>query len=195
MSQPTTYEQLIAQKLQELAVPDQADAIWATIEHQLNIEMPANGSGSGGAGNPGWWIGGGSLFTLFIATITYIITSRQHPETERRVIDKPAVIRHEQPVIKADTSRHVILPIEPTKNKPADVSVPAEPTQTEAGQPAATEIPAIPPVQKLTETSPVPLPPADTVTAKKKSRGLKGITDADYRIVPSSKNKDKGNEQ
>ena len=195
MSQPTTYEQLIAQKLQELAVPDQADAIWATIEHQLNIEMPANGPGSGGAGNPGWWIGGGSLFTLFIATVTYIITSRQHPETERHVIDKPAVIQHEQPVIKEDTSRNVILPMEPRKNKPADVPVPAEPKKEEAEQAVVEEKLQSPPVQKLTEDVPAPLPPADTLVTKKKSRGLKGISDADYRIVPSSKNKGKTKEQ
>lgn len=47
MNHPTTYEQLIAQKLQEMDVPDQANSIWATIEQQLSIEMPTD-SGSGG---------------------------------------------------------------------------------------------------------------------------------------------------
>ncbi|MBK7883673.1 MAG: hypothetical protein IPJ81_07600 [Chitinophagaceae bacterium] len=42
MNKNTTYEQLIAQKLEQLAVPDSADAIWASIEQQLDVVMPVN---------------------------------------------------------------------------------------------------------------------------------------------------------
>ena len=196
MSQPTTYEQLIAQKLQELAVPDQADAIWATIDQQLNIEMPVNGSGSGGLNNPGWWIGGSSLFTIFIATVTYIFISRQTLETERNVHDTPVSIEYHQPLEnKEDSLSHTVLPMQIRKNKPSGVSG-SDGSKKEEGVPAITEETVISsPTQKTEELPAVLSPPTDTVLTRKKPRGVKGISDADYRLVPSRKDSLKRKDQ
>ncbi|HEY1010562.1 MAG TPA: hypothetical protein VGE58_10645 [Daejeonella sp.] len=185
MSQPTTYEQLIAQKLQELAVPDQADAIWATIEHQLNIEMPNNSSGSGGLNNSNWWIGGG-LLTLFIAIIIYIFISKQNPEREKDLEHEPPVIRHEQPLKNKETTPdHTTPPIKVNASKPVVVSEKITSEIREPEQLPAHETLKNEPVQKVTE-EPLALPrPADTVITRKKPRGVKGISDADYRLVPS----------
>jgi hypothetical protein len=188
MSQPTIYEQLIAQKLQELAVPDQADAIWATIGQQLNIEMPVNGPGSGGLNNPGWWIGGSGLFTLFVATVTYIFVSRQNLETERNVNDTPVSIEYQQPLEnKKDTLSHTAFPMEIKKNKPAVVPGSDGGKKEEAVPSSIEETENSSPAQKIEEVPAAPLVPTDTVVTGKKARGVKGISDADYRLVPSRK--------
>jgi len=193
MSQSTTYEQLIAQKLQELAVPDQADAIWATIEQQLNIEMPVNGPGSGGLNNPGWGLGGGTLLTLFIAALTYIFISRQDLETERNVIDKPASIQYQKPAkSREDTLNQMVFPAEVKKDQPALIPGPGNKKEQEV--PALNEEPTVP-APKAAEVPAVVLPKADTVVAGKKTRGVKGISDADYRLVPSRKDSVKPKDQ
>jgi hypothetical protein len=191
MSQPTTYEQLIAQKLQELAVPDQADAIWATIEQQLNIEMPNSSSGSGGLNNSNWWIGGGSLFTLLVAIATYIYVSKQDLESEKPIKEKPAAIQHHQPLKNnEDMSSHKLSPIEIRQNKPTTAPE-ANGQEVEETEPSSVkETVESAPVQNVAAPAVLPLPP-DTVVAKKKPRGVKGISSEDYRIVPSKKDIEK----
>lgn len=187
MSQPLTYEQLIAQKLQELEVPDQANSIWATIEHHLNIEMPVQGPGSGGgSGNSGWWFGsgGGSLLTLFVATVTYIIVSKQKLERDRHLNDAPATIQYKQPKAKPDTAKRAVPLGEILKSKP-EVSQ-AEEKPEEMTAPTADSISAAP-VPKDVVEAPVQSLPKDTVPAAKKPRGVRGLSDADYRIVPDRK--------
>ncbi len=181
MNQPTTYEQLIAQKLQELAVPDQANAIWATIEHQLNIEMPGTDPGSGGGGHGNWWMGGGSLLTLFVAVVTYISVSNQHFENQRHIKERPAV-EHRRPARKTgqDSAKNE-QPENPARPRQGIAEKPAK----EAGIPVTRDSAASanPPV-----TAPEPVPvPADTVPPAKKPRGVRGISDADYRLIPARK--------
>ncbi|HEY0897150.1 MAG TPA: hypothetical protein VGE15_11410 [Sphingobacteriaceae bacterium] len=182
MNQPTTYEQLIAQKLQELAVPDQANAIWATIEHQLNIEMPGNDPGSGGGGHGNWWMGGGSLLTLFVAVVTYISVSNQNFENRRPLNERPAV-QHPRPVKKSqpdapkDDRSKTVRPRPDINEKPAK----------QAGKPIVRDslVNTNPPVAA---PDPLQVPAAaDTVPPTKKSRGVRGISDADYRLIPARK--------
>jgi len=188
MSQPTTYEQLIAQKLQELPVPDQADAIWATIEHQLNIEMP-NGpsSGSGGLNNSNWWMGG-TLFILLTAIIIYFFIAKENPRINKSLKDKPAVFKQEQPLEnKPDTAILIVTP--------ADAKIPEgksspeidAPEIQEVGKNPVNEVEGIPPLQNIPNGPELRTRPADTVVTRKRPRGVKGITDADYRLTPSSK--------
>lgn len=185
MNHPTTYEQLIAQKLQEMDVPDQANAIWATIEQQLSIEMPTD-SGSGGTNHSNWWIGGGSLLTFTVAVITYLFITKQNFESERNLKDKPAPVQYHQPARNnKDTLNHTMPPIEIRKHKPVVVSETNERKETE--QSSTKETVTISPAQKAVEAPAVPAPQPDTIATKKKSRGVKGISDADYRLVPSIK--------
>lgn len=191
MSQPTTYEQLIAQKLQELEVPDQANSIWATIEQHLNIEMPVNGPGSGGGStNPGWWLGGGSggLLTIFVAAVTYIVISKQKLERDRNLNDAPASIQYKQPAKpNQDTAKNTVPLQEILKNRPPAKSeeqiqeaiAPTSDSVNIAPAPRDVVHPPVQPIQK------------DTVITTKKTRGVRGISDADYRIVPDKKDSTK----
>lgn len=184
MSQPSTYEQLIAQKLQELEVPDQANSIWATIEQHLNIEMPVNGPGSGGGSTNPWWLGGGggSLLTLFVATVTYIIISKQKLERDRNLNDAPASIQYKQPSkTNQDTAKNAVPLREIMQNKPP-ASKSNEQIQ-EAVAPTSDSV-SIAPVPKDVVTTPVQPVQKDTVPTTKKPRGVRGLSDADYRIVP-----------
>jgi hypothetical protein len=196
MNQPLTYEQLIAQKLQELDVPDQANVIWATIEQQLNIEMPANGnnsSGSGGFNNPNRWIGGGSLFTLIVAIVTYIFISKQNLESPKNLKEKPATIQqqHEPLQNKEDLSTHSLKPVDVDK-KPETVRDNVSPREEETEQTSpGTETVKSSPKQREAEKIEIIPPQADTVVERKKPRGVRGISDADYRLVPSPKDSTK----
>lgn len=183
MSQPSTYEQLIAQKLQELEVPDQANSIWATIEQHLNIEMPVNGPGTGGGSTNPWWLGsgGGSLLTLFVATVTYLIISKQKLERDRNLNDAPASIQYKQPAkTDQDTTKNTIPLREIMPNKPTSKS--SEPVR-EAVAPASDSV-IVAPVPKDVMNVPVQPVQNDSMPAVKKSRGVRGLSDADYRIVP-----------
>jgi len=196
MSQPTTYEQLIARKLQDLSAPEQADAIWSTIEHQLNIEMPVNGSGSGGLDNPGWWIGGGSLFTIFVAALTYIFVSKQNLETERNLNETPAPTHYQQPIkTTKDSTSQSLLPLK-TRSKQPEAASPAGEIKEELRDSSSTiSIPQSLPAPAVIQDAATSLPPADSVVTRKKPRGVRGINDADYRLVPAPKNNKKSNDQ
>ncbi|NEU06943.1 hypothetical protein GZH53_01345 [Flavihumibacter sp. R14] len=185
MNQPTTYEQLIAQKLQELEVPDQANAIWSTIEHHLNIEMPADGGGPGGGSNFNWWIGGGSLCTFLVAAITYLYVVIHNPENKRNINSQPAPIKHHQPLHRqTDTVRQTPPPAWLPAVKPA--VVPGTSGAESEQAPSKDTLITIPP-PKAAEPLPVQPLQTDTLVPKKKQRGVKGISDADYRLVPASK--------
>jgi len=189
MNQVTAYELLIAQKLEELVVPDHADAIWATIEHQLNIEMPSNpSSGSGGSSGFNWWIGGSGLFTLFIGTLTYVYVARQNLIPSGQPKEKPAII---QPVQPKKTREEVIeyrIPSIENSNKdvPVDsaketgIEVVNEVSSTQDSSASVT----VPPQKNEVLAIPVKI---DTAATKKKARGVKGIGDGDYRLVPGVK--------
>ena len=79
MNQKTAYEQIITGKLHALPVPDMADAIWARIETQLDLDMPQTdppptnppGTPSGGI------ILGGISIVFVIALITYLFFKKE----------------------------------------------------------------------------------------------------------------------
>lgn len=57
MSQKLPYEKLIAEKMQELPVPD-AEASWRKMKHLLDDEMPFGGGSKKRPGGGWWWKGG-----------------------------------------------------------------------------------------------------------------------------------------
>ncbi|HEX2606857.1 MAG TPA: hypothetical protein VHK91_05735, partial [Flavisolibacter sp.] len=78
------YEQTITSKLEALPVPDMADAIWARIEAQLDLDMPTDdGGGNPSSPSGGGWAGKASLFAVIAAiVIVYFLRSRtEHPDT------------------------------------------------------------------------------------------------------------------
>lgn len=189
MSNPTTYEILIAEKLQELAVPDQATAIWEKIEQHLNIEMPI-GSSPGGAGGGyfNWWMGGTGLFSLLVGLTAYLIVTNQKIDKGRSIHSTPVLIK---PGILPSVS-HEAANINWPGLKSTKVLQSADPQSVQidqkvSSQAAAADSLAYIPVEEALE--PITITPSiiDTAIVKKKPRGVRGISDADYRIVPARK--------
>ncbi len=114
MNQRTIYEQLIAEKLEQIPFPDNADAIWASIEGQLTI-LPANdgntppskSSGSGG----GNMVGGISFITAIIAVVTGIVIYQQSAINKNQHYAPPAIQKSIIPLKK----QLVIPDISPVK--------------------------------------------------------------------------------
>ncbi len=192
MDQRLPYEEIISGKLQSLPIPDLADAIWARVERQLDTDMPTDDGGSGPAprsgprrGAIGW---GASLF--IIALVAIYFTSKKDPQ----VIEPKTRIT-------APTNQ-------PTQSDKA-LQQPDTATNTRRGQPPA--LTNSPPFKgradSLFEAAPAPtavLPTViDSVLAQKeelvtaqhpqdsvkKKRGVSGLKDSDYRIVPKKDNR------
>jgi len=201
MNHLTTYEQLVAEKLQQLPVPDMADAIWARISQQLDVDMPEDKSGHTGNGNtslPGFQFPGNIIFYIFFAALVSVIFYLNRPGKHK-------------PVIPAATSNTIAIP-QGHDDKRAHQSLPGRKTETiytdKADYPVdelkenpvtVNELPVIIPQavetnkKEIVKKEELP-PPTETVLKKvttpaqdsvpKKGRGVKGITSADYRIAP-----------
>lgn len=206
MNQKTPYELQIADKLQQLPLPDLQDAIWARIERTLDIDMPTNDDdGGGGDGGPGsgpgtpWWGSGGvGAFTfsmVFVAALTtFIIIKSLNP------------FNSNGPAQDNSTPNQYILPTsQEDRPPPGTTALPApnrapqrtnDPTpvarDSVLGQPLVVTPPPITDTAAVT-TTPIGPPPvtagpqtvADTTPVRRR-RGAQGISPSDYRIVPRS---------
>jgi len=196
MDEKAAYELTIAEKLEQLTVPDKVDAIWARIEALLDIDMPTDdGSGEPLVNPPSgsglWNITGIALFiAALIATIYF--TSKK-PNINTNTINTPR-----------DSVTTIINRPASTNNKPPPAELAPQPSQRSIPDSSASLQSSLPlpvsidslsfkgidnPSALLSDSiannlpaTPVVTPPADT--GKKKGRGVKGITDSDYRIVP-----------
>lgn len=203
MNQPTTYEQLIAAKLQELSAPAKIDAIWARIEQQLDVEMPTDESGStdtGASSHPGFFFPGNKFLYIFLAAIAgiYLLTRPYAIQTEASEINA------QQPFEIMDSTIEVKAPI---KNSDSDViftdkadmpvndpGTPNDSTITPIAESVPNEVvtkepePSTPsPVSTvINETKKLPSP-IITDTISKKGKGVKGINLSDYKIAPVKK--------
>ncbi|HEU0112637.1 MAG TPA: hypothetical protein VFQ73_17305 [Flavisolibacter sp.] len=190
MNQKKAYEQIITGKLEALPLPDLADAIWARIETQLDIDMPEGDGGPGsGPSSGGGWIGGAGLFVFVAALITIFLLSKNKNKENSLVLPNrtqqqaPATT----PVINSgpliDNTRREVQTSAPARVQPKNDS-------TTSDFPGLMPSPDItgnnPPSDSVQQATAIQLPPflpADTVV-KKRPRGVQGITDNDYRIVP-----------
>lgn len=204
MNHLTTYEQLVAEKLQQLPVPDMADAIWARIEQQLDVEMPVDKTGDSHNGNsslPGFRFPGNIIFYIFLAALVSIIFYLNRPDEHKET----SIIPSSNPITvpKADDQmqKKYSSPAKQTESiytDKADLPVDhiIENTATEKEQPVITNQ-----VVEAKENETVKkqeLPPLIETVQKKttasiqdsfprKTRGVKGITSNDYRIAPVRK--------
>lgn len=203
MNQPTTYEQLIAVKLQELSAPAKIDAIWARIEQQLDVEMPIDESGptdTGASSNPGFFFPGSKFLYVFLAAVAgiYFLTRPYAIQNEA------AEINDQQPYEIIDSVNAVSNPIKKSDSEitftdnadmsVADKAIPNDSTSADISEPISNQIITKepesiiqPPVSNLVneiKKSPVSIIPDTTV---KKGRGVKGINLSDYKIAPVKK--------
>jgi hypothetical protein len=97
-----TYEQLIAERLEGIAIPDMADAIWVRIETVLDVELPVNEPtatpGKPFFNNPAVWLISAGIVAIIIAIFLLLRNSNPAPTPPR---DLP---QHTHPTIQPDTS-------------------------------------------------------------------------------------------
>ncbi len=192
MNNKQAYEITITSKLEALPIPDMEDAIWSRIEAQLDIDLPTD---DGGGGTPApkspinfGWFGGAGLFCI-TAVLISLFTLTQSKDRERsESISSEEIKSGRVDSMSADASP----PITPRRKPPNAVSPNIASNDSNnvfvpLDSNAATNLP-LPSFTK--DSSQVQLPPPVAIvpqkdtTPPKRSRGVKGISDSDYRIVP-----------
>lgn len=191
MSQELPYEITIREKLEQLSAPDMVDAIWMRIEAQLDLDMPTDDGPPEPPPTPGsgplTWISSIVLLVIFTTFITRFINQQNSsPAPEQQIIPENSILQHnnEPPPgpIPLDSNNRRIPRTGTRAEFPAEMP---EPDSTEL----ATAIPTGPALQDddTVAAAPAlkqPIPKPDSTG--KKSRGVKNLSDEDYRIVPKN---------
>ena len=197
MNQKTTYEQTITSKLDQLAVPDMKESIWARIENELNTDLPDGSDEPPTSPKPtaprAWRLGkklslAGAVIVAAALIYTFVrqpaepssapapTESRQQTDTVESIISGP-----QKPETINQTNSAISPPVEPGRQ-------PAEPANSNFTVPPGLLFPVPIPVMpdSIITTPQIILPrleekKTDSAT-KPKSKGVKGISDDDYRI-------------
>jgi hypothetical protein len=199
MDERLKYEQLIGGKLQSLPVPDMQDAIWALVKAQLDIDLPTDdGDGGSAPQSPsGPTIIGWGLSVVIIALVTIFFLQKNKPTTKANS-EPPATI--EQTVSPNAQSNSPPLQKSNSPNKTTTVvSSGANNSLNDIVNDSAIQhqpLTIVPFADDSVRTSMPPAlvtlsppPSADTASViKKKRRGMAGLPDSSYRIVPKKKN-------
>lgn len=193
MNERTSYEQTINEKLQHLPLPAMEDAIWARVKAQLDIDLPSddNGGNRPDAPSGGGWIWGAGVL-LFVAAFVAVFLLLKKPKQQLPSVSnspQPTAVPSapttpEQPDRGRVVGRKAFSPA--TRLDPGSApALPVNPAGDSVALAPETRLPEADPPQPTT----VLLPPlqVDTTRAKPKTRGVPGITDNDYRIVPARK--------
>ncbi|HWI93625.1 MAG TPA: hypothetical protein VNT20_20230 [Flavisolibacter sp.] len=195
MDERLRYEQLIGGKLQSLPVPDMQDAIWARIKTQLDLDIPTD-DGDDGNTPPsptapriiGW-----GLSILIIALVTTYFLTKNKPSAKNNSV-QPTII--EQTVSPNTQNNSPPLQKQNTIDKTtAPVSTGANNSFNDIGNDSLAQYNPVTNVE-LTDDSVRTNFPSPSVTLsslqlpdtssiiKKKGRGMTGLSDSSYRIVP-----------
>jgi hypothetical protein len=198
---PTPYEIIIAQKLEQLPVPDMADSIWASIQLQLDADLPGEDGDNSPSNNPTKGLPGMgkviyfSIFTAIIIAIILIYKTNKNNTKKKNNLPVPAKTKIITPI--ADSS--------PILNTPVEKNITTAPKVTSKKDSTTT---AFNPGNRISFDSltrqVAPLNKADSGTVLKnrpllpsfdsipippfvKPKGVKGITNDDYKIQGSKK--------
>ena len=199
MDERLKYEQLIGGKLQTLPIPDMQDAIWARVKAQLDIDLPTDdGDGGSSPQSPsGPTIIGWGLSVVIIALVTTFFLFKNKPSTKTSS-EQPATIQqtvspnaqnNSPPLQKGNTSNKTTNVVGTGANNSLinidnDSSATQHRPVTIAPSASDSVMNNLPP--PLVTISPAPLADTGTIT-KKKGRGMTGLSDSSYRIVPKNK--------
>ncbi|HEV7331567.1 MAG TPA: hypothetical protein VGN63_11055 [Flavisolibacter sp.] len=193
MNKKTTYELTIADKLQQLPLPDMEDAIWARIKTQLDLDLP---EGDGGGSNTpqapsGGWMWSAGLLTFVAAFLTVLLLTKKS--------DQPAPtdnIDQNIEAITAPSPQQIPAPVQTPGNSttvplPAPsagtITMPSEGISDSLLAPPLTLQPPVDTLPSATALVPPPLTQDSLIKTKPKTRGVQDISDADYRIVPTKR--------
>ncbi len=201
MNTPTSYETIIAEKLEQLPVPDMADSIWASIQLQLDAGLPGEDSNNSPSQNPTKGLPGMgkaiyfSIFTAIIIAIILIYKTNKNNAKKINNLSVPAKTEIVAPIadsgllINTPTEKNIITAPKVT-NKKDSIATPFisgkrinsdslirldAPLNNTGYGTVLKNKPQLPAVDA---------PPLPTVI---KPKGVKGITNDDYKIQ-SSKN-------
>jgi hypothetical protein len=194
MNQKATYEATITSKLEQLPIPDMRDAIWSRIEGELDADMPTDDGGDTPPSSPN----GGNLLRFVLPSVAviiitfFLITTNNKPSQPVHTNNTP----NNQPVI--NTAPTALPPptnantINSGRNAPVvytGTTTPVPGSNSPIDSSAAVAPDIVPPVTDNTNQQALPIVQAPTpvktdTVAGKKPRGVPGITDKDYRIVP-----------
>jgi hypothetical protein len=194
MDERLRYEQLIGGKLESLPLPDMQDAIWQTIKAQLDIDLPSDddegGPHSPGPSGPGLVGWGLSILLVALVTTFFLVKNKPNP------IDK---------TVNPEPAQQIVTPAQKNNSPPPDnkTKVTGSPVVTHANTPdpladdsvvQANVSPILPVPNDSVQTSSIQptlggsVAQTDSSGPVKKNRGVKGLNDSDYRIVPKNKN-------
>lgn len=195
MNQKATYEITITEKLEQLTVPDMVDAIWSRIETQLDIDLPSDEGPSSTPSNPvmggGKWIAPVLIIAVSAFFATLLFTNKKNPDPGRQdVNESPGIIVPDNTNTSNSTAppNTIIFPgVKRQRDSFANLASLSDSTIGNAG----IQLPAPDSTQvTIIDNNPVfnaPLVNNPPDSNKKKGRGVKGITDDDYRVVPARK--------
>jgi hypothetical protein len=194
MNKKTTYELTIADKLQQLPLPDMEDAIWARIKTQLDRDLPEDDSG--GSNTPqapsGGWMWRAGLLAFVAAFLTvYLLTKKSETPVSPQTIQQPVntnstpLAPSAPPSSQRTTNSQNWPPSVPQEGK--TVPIPFEANKDSMLSPPLAQQPLSDTQAGVTALVPPPLLQDSVLKPKPKSRGVKDISDADYRIVPTKK--------
>jgi hypothetical protein len=198
---PTKYEVTIAAKLEQLPVPDMADSIWARIEMQLDADLPSDDGDNAPSqdptrGMPG--MGKGFYLSLLAAVIiALVLIYTANKKDKKKINPVPAPFKTEIITPVADSGQSIPIPEEKNSpNIPAVVNkkdsstlsvIPGNRISFDSVSPKI--LPGQQPDSPAIITSNPRLPSFDSLPPPPliKPKGVKGITDNDYRIQEGKK--------
>lgn len=194
MDQKTSYENLLTEKLDSFPLPDMADTIWNRIDKMLEVEMPVQKDQTGHSGKVSgksalYW-GGTGFIAFVIALITLFQINKRnnthqpvhqttlHPATNSFIQKQDSTVQHTDPPV------HKSQPfIQPQSSPPPS---PARRIDSVINSPS-TSLSIRDSLNHINIPKPMVITPPlikDTTPLPKKSRGIKGLTDDDYRLAP-----------
>jgi hypothetical protein len=198
MKHKPVYEQIISHKLAQVPLPDLQEEIWLRIERQLDIDMPTDDNNPEppdmppAPDLPNLLYEAGSLVVIAAFVIIFSVNKNhaaknnaiQNDGSRLPTVHIAPVSRQEQKVVAKQTTL-VLTKSQDTISSAYSMQTPQValfPDSLFSVTPEmSTPIPDLA-VQPIQGAAPVLQMLQDTVP-QKKARGVKGITDADYRIV------------
>lgn len=181
------------------------DAIWARIEAQLDMDLPTDEGPTNPPAEPksgpGKWLNRGFIIAAVAIVLIYLFNNRKQATTSN---DQPTITapvttpgNNENPVRNNSPGTNNTQTPQNHSSAPANSST-VLPVDSNSIAPVTGPVLLQPDTAAVkTNTAPVFTPPVVTPQknnapdSTKKGRGVKDITDADYKIVPkkdSSKN-------
>ncbi|HEY0677598.1 MAG TPA: hypothetical protein VGD17_04895 [Chitinophagaceae bacterium] len=200
MDQKKPYEQTITSKLEALPLPNMADAIWARIEAGLDSDIPGDDDDGGNgpdAPRPRGWklpvsfvIIGAAIVTVFLLNKNSSVRDNISPVSPGEIpvsTNSPAIIQPATPPANRQQNQQggqspgitfaPRLSSQDSLNAGKNDSLAFVPIIPNVSPDSSLKRPVSPPIVVATDTPP----------PGKKSKGVKGVTDDDYKIVPAKK--------